>query len=374
MKLRTKLLAAPFLTAIVVLLSGQVNTFLISQQADQGLASSQTSLENFKAIANVQNQLGRVHANVYRTVTVIGSMDDAKIKTFRDDLAKQLGGIKQVSSSLTSGAGVDDDLRKAVDEMNKLVDQYARQADLAIDLSSVDPNTGITAMQNADATFTALSKTINTVVAQRESNLHAGIKAMRASSRNINLLLSSFGVLAAGVAVWLSWLMLRKVVAELARAASLSTQVASGDLTVDANSQRQDEVGDLMRALGDMIAQLNRSIRTVRDSTESIRLASAEIASGNQDLSARTESQASALQETAASMEELSATVKQNADNARQGNQLAQNASTVAVQGGEVVAQVVDTMKGINDSSKKIADIISVIDGRAGPWLCRGGQ
>jgi methyl-accepting chemotaxis protein len=365
MKLGMKLLAAPLLTAVAVLLSGQINTFLISQQADKGLASSQTSLEDFKAIANVQDQLGRVHASVYRIVSVIGSMDDAKIKAFRDDLSKQVGGIKLMSSSLLNSASADDELRKAVAEMNKEIDKYAKQADLAVDLSSVDPNTGISAMQNADGTFIALGKTISTVVAQREANSQVGIKASRERSRNINLLMSSLGVLAAGVAVWLSWLMLRRVVAELTRAASLANQVAGGDLSVDASTQRADEVGDMMRAMGSMIGQLNRSIGTVRDSTESIRLASAEIASGNQDLSSRTESQASTLEETAASMEELSSTVKQNADNAHQANQLAQNASTVAVQGGEVVAQVVDTMKGINDSSRKIADIIGVIDGIA---------
>ena len=103
----------------------------------------------------------------------------------------------------------------------------------------------------------------------------------------------------------------------------------------------------------------------VRSNAQGVASASAEIASGNNDLSIRTEQQASALQETAASMEELSSTVKQNADNARQANQLAMSASTVAGQGGDVVAEVVTTMKGINDSSKKIADIISVIDGIA---------
>ncbi|MBI2746429.1 MAG: chemotaxis protein [Burkholderiales bacterium] len=123
--------------------------------------------------------------------------------------------------------------------------------------------------------------------------------------------------------------------------------------------------GSLMEGLVTMQESLRRLVGEVRHSTDSITTASSEIAAGSQDLSARTESQASALEETAASMEELSSTVKQNADNARQANQLAQSASTVAVQGGEVVAQVVDTMKGINDSSRKIADIISVIDGIA---------
>ncbi len=113
------------------------------------------------------------------------------------------------------------------------------------------------------------------------------------------------------------------------------------------------------------LKRMQTAVATVRASAGSMDVASAEIASGNHDLSARTENQASALQQTSSSMEQLSATVKQNADNARQANQLSQSASTVAVQGGAVVAQVVDTMKGINDSSKKIADIISVIDGIA---------
>jgi methyl-accepting chemotaxis protein len=104
---------------------------------------------------------------------------------------------------------------------------------------------------------------------------------------------------------------------------------------------------------------------TVRQGADNVATASAQIAAGNNDLSARTEAQASALQETAASMEELGSTVRQNADNARQANQLALQASGVAVNGGEVVSQVVDTMRGINESSRKIADIISVIDGIA---------
>jgi methyl-accepting chemotaxis protein len=114
-----------------------------------------------------------------------------------------------------------------------------------------------------------------------------------------------------------------------------------------------------------MQASLMSVVSNVRANSESVATASAQIAQGNQDLSQRTEEQASALQETAASMEQLSSTVKQNADNARQANQLAQGATGVAVKGGEVVSQVVTTMKGINDSSKKIADIISVIDGIA---------
>ncbi len=151
---------------------------------------------------------------------------------------------------------------------------------------------------------------------------------------------------------------------ELGDAIGAANQIAQGNLaaSISATHASRDSLASALTAMQGNLIQV---VGTVRRGAEGVANASAEIASGNADLSARTEQQASALEETAASMEELGSTVRQNADNARQANQLAQSASTVAVQGGEVVAQVVDTMKGINESSKKIADIISVIDGIA---------
>jgi len=140
--------------------------------------------------------------------------------------------------------------------------------------------------------------------------------------------------------------------------------VSAGDLTTRLNLRSGDR-GSVMTSTKGMQANLARVVGAVRVNADSVATASAQIAAGNNDLSARTEAQASALQETAASMEELGSTVRQNADNARQANQLALQASGVAVDGGEVVSQVVDTMRGINESSRKIADIISVIDGIA---------
>jgi methyl-accepting chemotaxis protein len=156
----------------------------------------------------------------------------------------------------------------------------------------------------------------------------------------------------------------RQLGAEPAEAAALAQHVAAGDLDTPITLRAGDS-SSLMAQLRTMQGSLNDVVGRVRQNADSVATASAQIAQGNNDLSSRTEQQASALQQTAASMEELSATVRQNADNARQANQLALGASTVAVQGGEVVGRVVDTMKGINDSSKRIADIISVIDGIA---------
>ena len=174
----------------------------------------------------------------------------------------------------------------------------------------------------------------------------------------------SMGSIVAGVlfAFVFGMALVRGISRSLREALNAAHAVAQGDLNHTIQVDGKDEVTHLLLALSDMQASLAKVVSTVRQGSESVATASAQIASGNHDLSARTESQASALEETAASMEELSATVKQNADNARHANQLAQSASTVAIKGGEVVAQVVETMAHINDSSKRIFDIISVID------------
>jgi len=149
-------------------------------------------------------------------------------------------------------------------------------------------------------------------------------------------------------------------------AESLAKAIAEGDLTErTTDTSGSDEPAHMMRSLVAMRTSLSRMVGQVRSSTDSIGTASTQIASGTQDLSGRTETQASSLQETASSMEELSATVKNSADSARQANQLASNAATVAARGGQVVSQVVATMDDINASSKKISDIIGVIDGIA---------
>ena len=163
----------------------------------------------------------------------------------------------------------------------------------------------------------------------------------------------------------IGWLVSRSLVQAATAAVKQADLIASGDLTHSVNVDRHDEMGRLLASLDRMQENLRKTVSGVRQSAEGVATASTEISAGNHDLSSRTEQQASALEETAASMEELGSTVRQNADNARQANQLAMSASTVAVSGGEVVDRVVETMKGINDSSRRIADIIGVIDGIA---------
>jgi methyl-accepting chemotaxis protein len=168
-------------------------------------------------------------------------------------------------------------------------------------------------------------------------------------------------LLAAAAGMWL----VRSITGPLKSAVAVADAVSHGDLTHPVTVRGSDEVSSLMRALSEMQASLSSVVSKVRQGSDSVAAASAEIASGNMDLSNRTEAQAGVLERTDASMSELGDAVRHNADSARQANQLAMQASAVAVRGGEVVGQVVETMRGINESSRRIADIIQVIDGIA---------
>jgi methyl-accepting chemotaxis protein len=212
--------------------------------------------------------------------------------------------------------------------------------------------------REAVALMTELQKQLSKAELDASSAAYADAKAATSLAISTMLVVAILTVVAA-----FRWS--RQITNTLNQAVDAASKVANGDLSNVIHASGSGELGALLASLHTMQAKLADTVYNVRQGSESVSTASAEIALGNNDLSARTESQASALEQTAASMEELSATVKQNADNARQANQLALSASTVAVQGGEVVAQVVDTMKGINDASRKIADIISVIDGIA---------
>ncbi|BEU98772.1 HAMP domain-containing protein (plasmid) [Acidovorax sp. DW039] len=172
------------------------------------------------------------------------------------------------------------------------------------------------------------------------------------------LLVFALGALAA-------WWLVRSITEPLRQAVETANAIAAGDLTRELQSSRKDELGQMLRALSDMSARLRGVVSEVRQGVDSVSSASIEIANGNHDLSARTEQTAANLEETASSMEELTATVTQSADTARQANQLAGTAAQAAARGGEVVGQVVTSMQQITESSRKISDIIGVIDGIA---------
>ena len=365
MKLGHKLLLAPVVTAVVVLAAGQLDSWLLSHASEKAVTAFGGHIEEVRSLGGLQSDVNRAHVETYRMMTIIGSLDEAVIQAKRKDLADRSKVTLAKLDTHIAAEPVDGELRAGLDAARKQLVAYFKKADEAIDLASVDPNTGVAAMQGADETYTTLTRSLGATQASLVEHGTRDAEVQAADAARTHWLLSLLSLVAAAAVVAVFWLALRRVARSLEQATRIARAVADGDLTQRVDTHRKDELGDLLKALGSMKDSLLSTVVHVRSASDSINTASAEIASGNHDLSSRTEQAASSLEQTAASMEELTATVRQSADAARQANQLAASASEIAVRGGQVVGQVVTTMEEINHSSRKIHDIIGVIDGIA---------
>jgi methyl-accepting chemotaxis protein len=273
-----------------------------------------------------------------------GAAKETMLKLLSDDKEKQLM------------AAVDDALKAGAAKNNELV-KLRKEGEIQDATAFLIKETG----PSLNAVLKALDAFVS-YEAKLAADAGTDVEQVYSSSKMLMLVLGTAAiVIGAGVA----WFITGSITGPLNKAVDVAETVASGDLSSHIESGGGDETGRLLNALKAMNDSLLNVVSQVRTGTDAISTASSEIAAGNLDLSSRTEEQASSLEETASSMEDLTSTVKQNADNARQANTLAKSASEVAVKGGDIVAQVVDTMGTINDSSRKIVDIIAVIDGIA---------
>jgi len=277
------------------------------------------------------------------------------------EMAEVSARIQELDKLVEAGSRVRPLVGKLVTEMDGAKAGYTAAFE-AFKAAGNNPAAGDQAAKGKDRAATATLNELRTALTQAEADASqaasSGAKTATQMAVGVMLLIS---LLTIAASVWLS----RQITQSLQQAVDLAGEVAQGNLSSAVRPQGQDEIADLLRSLASMQDKLAVLVARVHQGSQSVADASREIAQGNNDLSARTEAQAAALQQTASSMAELGNTVSHSADNARQANQLATTASSVAVRGGEVVGQVVQTMKGINDSSRKIADIISVIDGIA---------
>jgi methyl-accepting chemotaxis protein len=305
-------------------------------------------------------------ASIRRTAAIVKSADPALGPYFKEDSAasvkKAAELLKQIEPLVSAGQE-----KELFDKILKQRKAYSASRDGAVKAKS--EGNAEEAARILDQEFTPSSKLyqelLHELVIMQRTSIDATAKAIDASASHSTGLIATITGLAVLLGVALSWLLTTGITRPIREAVDLAETVASGDLTRTIGTTAQDETGALLRALRHMNDSLVGIVTQVRSGTDLIATGSAEISSGNLDLSSRTEQQASALEETAASMEELTTTVRQNADNARQANQLSITASDVAAQGGAVVGQVITTMGSINESSRKIVDIIGVIDGIA---------
>ncbi len=285
--------------------------------------------------------------------------EEARLKEHRELFSDARGKLMAM--------GVTDVEKKIFEEIARLDKELETPTTEAISQALAFNSEGVAGIiaTQIDPLYKQVLAEINKLVELQQAAEEKVLDQAALSSLRLMYLLIACAAFAVAIGAALAWAITRSITHPLEKAVQLARRVANGDLTAAITVESMDETGTLMQALKEMNEHLAQTVGQVRCGADTIATASAQIAAGNLDLSARTEHQASSLEQTASSMEELTSTVKQNADNARQANQLAQSASHEALKGGAVVAQVVDTMGSINASSKKIVDIIGVIDGIA---------
>jgi methyl-accepting chemotaxis protein len=348
----------------------------VSAMGISNLAVSQQNYENQINVVEKESALlvtlfdaVNARAIAARNIVLLDAPDEIAIekKSVEVSFERINASMKELKSRLAAEDAGSAGLRRKVEDIEKIEAKYAVVA-TAIVTKALAGNREEAIRQIVTECRPLLRTLVAAVEAAKQEIDAIGAHDIAASitqSQHLRWQMFAAIAVALSVAAALAAVMTKKITGPLAQAVVIAETVASGDLSTRIDTGSRDETGQLFRALQSMQASLSNVVDSVRTGSESVSTASAEIAQGNHDLSARTEQQASALEETAASMEELNSAVKQNAESALEANQLAMNASKVAAQGGEVVGQVVETMKGINDASRKIADIISVIDGIA---------
>ncbi len=351
------------LTLFMAVLIAGTGMWRLEQVATAARVTLATPLAKERMIAEWYTQ---IFGAVRRTAAIVKSSDPSLTAYFKEDAAataKVSADLVKQLEPLIAGEK-ETALFQRITEQRK---GYGSARDNAV--KAKEAGDQALADQILDQKFTPIARayqeSIHELLALQRESIAVTAAGIDATAERGNAMIAGLTALMVVLGALFSWMLTRGITRPIREAVQAAETVAAGDLTVQIASNGRDETGALLRALAHMNDSLAKIVSEVRSGTDTIGTASGEIAAGSMDLSSRTEQQAASIEETAASMEELTGTVRQNADNARQANQLAINASSVATQAGAVVEQVIATMGSINDSSKKIVDIIGVIDGIA---------
>ena len=361
LRIGPKLLLAPgMVLALLLLLTGGAYYGMVRQNA---------SLENMvlvraerlKATANVAGDAYHVHANIYQLLAWIsGSFAKPRLDALIDDIGKRHAAIALQLDELARVSGADE--RKLVDSSAQALAAYRKSVLQTIEFAQMDQSLATSAMQKAEKEFGALNASLGQLAALEKTLSVNAYQGARAEFHTLVVTMAGLVLLSIALSLLVTVLVRRAMLRDIHAISDVVDALAHGQLTGSAVYGGRDEIGDTSRALDQTIATLNRTMRTILDSVHSIDTASHEIASGNLDLSARTEMQASSLEETASAMETLTMAVRENASNAQRANRLAASAAGLATEGGKAVERAVNTMDQIKSSSRKIVEIIGVID------------
>jgi methyl-accepting chemotaxis protein len=362
LRIGPKLLLAPGLVLVLLL--------MLSGAAWYGMVRQNASLENMvqvraarlQSVADVAGDAKYVHANAYQLLAWInGSFAKNRLDALIADIGRRHAGLKTQLGELSKVASGAE--RKPVEASLAALAAYAKAVQETIEMAQVDQSIATNSMQKAEKEFGVLNQQLAQLAALEKTLSEQAYAAAREEFHSLGSTMAFLVLLSIAVSLTVTMRVRRAMLADIGAIAAVVGELAVGRLSASAKSEGRDEIAGVSRALDQTIATLNQTLRSVLDSVRSIDTASREIANGNLDLSTRTELQASSLQETASTMESLTTAVKDNANNARLATELAAEAARLAAGGGQAVDRAVATMESIRGSSRKIVEIIGVIDG-----------
>ncbi|GAB3432707.1 methyl-accepting chemotaxis protein [Massilia solisilvae] len=362
LRIGPKLLLAPGL--VLLLLT------LLSGASYYGMVRQNASLENMvlvraahlKSAADVAGEAKGAHANIYQLLAwVNGSFAKNRLDALVATINQKHATIGAQLDALAKVSSVDE--RKLVDASARALAAYRKSVAETIEMAQVDVSIAANSMQKAEAQFVTLNGQLAQLSALEKTLSETAYAGARAEFRSLGVTMAVLVLLSIALSLVVTMLVRRAMLGDIRAIADVVAELAEGRLIACRRNEGRDEIADTSRALDHTIANLNAALRKILSSVASIDTASREIATGNLDLSTRTEMQAGSLQQTASAMQTLTTAVKDNATNARQATELAAEAARLASDGGDAVNRAVKTMESIKASSRKIVEIIGVIDG-----------
>jgi len=352
---------------LVLLLSALSSLFAVAKLRQQATDMNAMVSDNVQTERDLSDWLRHTTSGIQRAAAIAKSSDPSLIEYFAPATAESIRQTNELQKRIE--AKMDTDVEKALfEKAGTLRKTYLAAREEVSKFKKAGDAAGSAAafVERFEPTSKAYLGAVQAMVDAQRSQLDAAALHAKDVSDRAATMLVACAVLSLAAGVALSIYLARSITQPLRRADAMAQAIARLDLTRDADTDyARDETGNLLRSIDTMRSALTQSLHDVRGVVDGISTASSQIAVGNQDLSSRTEQTAGNLQQTASSMEQLTGTVRQSAESASQANQLATSAAQVAQRGGDAVSQVVRTMDEINASSKKISDIIGVIDGIA---------
>ncbi|MES2949028.1 MAG: methyl-accepting chemotaxis protein [Pseudomonadota bacterium] len=361
-----KMALAPAFAIVCLAAVGLIGVFANERLSGSLIDLGEQRIPRIVSNSELSKQITAIHALVNQSLAWEGAgYKAAKIEALDKHIVSELAQYKTRLQKTRDRADLEASERAHLAIVLTEFEKYADNAKQALDIKTGMLGNAASYMTTMDGNYAKLNSELDVLVTEQTTRSTEAVAAARSqAARNRLMILLGFAA-ALAATVTISWIMSNMIVRPLTLASKVANAVAQGDLSQCPQAQSSDATGQVIEALGTVTKNLSGVVVDIRSTAEMIHSAAGEIAAGNADLSRRTETQAASLEETAASMQELSSAVKNNAETARAANQMAGSASAAAVKGGTVVGQVVSTMQEITASSRKISDIIGVIDGIA---------